>query len=475
MGPRVFPAPGNPALAVAVAMRRWIAWIPVCGALALSACGGGGASTGSAESSPNGVVTRQPAPGQAAKAPAPLIPQPVSMVNTNTGGDQAGRTIGATADGGYTVVWQTGESLSMQHYDSDGHAAGPETALQFVPGTPRSWVPAITSGSVAVLEDGSVVLAYPTMRSYDAPNAPIITTAGLYLQRFGRDGAQILPETEVLTIREGDPRRPTTVDTVQVLAMPGGGYLLGWGTFQTSATVGSLNSFTTQFFDSQNQRVGAPMGLDVRGATNVRGRIVADGLGGYTLHWSGLRPDFQPTGLNVAHYNSTQSALNVLSAWPGSALLLPLDDGRYLLFTSDAAGSASSQFLDSSGAAQGPATGVPVMPVLASLLADGTYVEAWPADAGGLAAQRFEVPRTPIGDVLALPADATQRHLLTALEDGGFATAWSAAGAAGDLDVYTQSFLEAPTRKACLAGAHGLRGQERKAYMARCVPGKGLQ
>lgn len=118
---------------------------------------------------------------------------------------------------------------------------------------------------------------------------------------------------------------------------------------------------------------------------------------------------------------------------------------------------------------------VAVMPVLAHLLANGTYVAAWSTDAGGLDAQRFDVQGTPIGGVLALPVDATKRHLITPLSDGGFAAAWTAAGASGDLDVYTQSFLEAPDRKSCLTGACGLRGQARKAFIANCLPGKGLR
>ena len=469
MDPRTFALSSNSSPGVAT--RRWRAWWALGTALALAGCGGGGGST-AADAPLNELVSRQAAREKATTAPTPLIAQPISLVNTNTGGDQDARAIGATADGGYTVVWRTGQNLAMRHYDSAGHAAGPETALQSVPGTPGSWSPGIAPGAVAVLEDGSVVLAYASMRSSGADNAPPISTAGLYLQRFGPDGAQIVPETEITSFIQGDPRRQTFYDTVQVLALPGGGYVLGWGTFTTSATVGWLTSFSTLYFDSHDQRAGAPVDLDTLGAHNVFARIVADGLGGYTVYWSGVRRDFTPTGLNVAHISQAQGTLQVLSGWPGSALLLPLEDGRYVLYTTDAAGSVAGVFLDSSGAAQAPAAPLPVMPVLASLLADGTYVEAWPAGTGGLAAQRFDIQGTPIGDVLALPADASQRRLMSALEDGGFATAWSATGSAGDLDVYTQAFLEPPGRKSCLGAARGLRGQVRKAFMEGCLPGK---
>jgi hypothetical protein len=440
----------------------------LCGTLVLAGCGGGGSSTGSAFT-PETLVARSSPPAQAATAPAALVPQPVSLVNTTTAGNQAGRAIGGTADGGYTVVWDG--SLSMRHYDSSGHAAGPQTALQFVAGTGGSSSSQVTSTSVAVLEDASVVVAYAMTRTFAPERAPTVTTAGLYLQRFGPDGAQIVPETQVYVLEIGDPRRPSTVQDVQALAMPGGGYVLGWTLSSVSATVGWLNAFTTQFFDARNQPVGASIGL---GGISMSASIVADGLGGYTLYWSGLRPDFQPTGLNVEHYDATQTKLSVLSAWPGSALLLPLDDGRYLLYTSSVATGRSRQLLDSSGAAQGPAMPVADMRVLAGLLADGSYVAAWPTDAGGLGAQRFDVQGTPMGGVLALPADATKRHLITPLSDGGFAVAWTAAGASGDLDVYTQTFVEAPDRKSCLRGARGLRGQARKAFIANCLPGKGL-
>lgn len=473
MNPLAFDFPGNSS--PRVAKSRWRAWLALGTVLLLAGCGGGGGSTTSADSPLNEVVARQAAPDNATKAPAPLIAQPISLVNTNTAGAQAAQAIGATADGGYTVLWHTGQNLAMRHYDSEGHAVGPEIPLQSVPGSPGGSSPGVAPGAVAVLEDGSVVLAYASIRSSGAENAPIVTTVGLYLQRFGPDGAQIVPETEISSFVEGDPRRPSYYDTVQLLAMPGGGYLLGWGTFTTSATVGFLTSFSTLYFDSHDQRAGAPVVLDTLGAHNVYARIVADGLGGYTVYWSGVRRDFTPTGLNVAHFSQTQASLQVLSGWAGSALLLPLEDGRYVLYTSDAAGSVAGVFLDSSGAPQGPASALPVMPVLATLLADGTYVEAWPASTGGLAAQRFDIQGMPIGDVLALPADATQRRLMAALADGGFATASSAIGSAGDLDVYTQAFVEPPTRKSCLAAARGMRGQVRKAFMAGCLPGKQWQ
>jgi hypothetical protein len=449
MNPRSFPLPipVNPAPGGPRHRRR--AWLALAATLVLAACGGGDTGTGSAVLTPDPVIAPPTAPSPAppdapGHASALLIPQPVSVVTTNTAGDQLDRAIGATADGGYTVLWKTDANLSMRHYDSKGLAAGPETPLQ-VTWVTQGFASNIRDGSVAVLEDGSVVLAY---WKWNNNAGPVVSSGGASMQRFGPDGAQTMLETTVVTFYSNDPRGGINIGDVQVLAMPGGGYLVGWETHQGDPRFGELRSFSTRFFDSLNRPVGPAIELDTGDAIYQVFRIAPDGLGGYTLYWHGVRPDqrLTPTGLNVTHYDQTQSALKVLSAGPGDALLLPLRDGRYLLYTSDAAGSATREFLDSQGAPQLPVTAAPAMPALAWVLADGTYMVAWPADPGGLTVQRFDDQGTAIADVLALPADATQSRFVTALEGGGFATAWSAASPAGDLDVYTQSFLQAPTR-----------------------------
>lgn len=450
---------------------RRVAW-RWCGAalliLGLAACGGGGGGgeAGSAALAPSAAKQMS----TAKKANPTLVAQPVSLVNTTTAGDQSLRAIGALSDGGYTVAWISGTTLSMQRYDSAGNKTGTETPIQLVVNPRDTASQVLAASSVAVLTDGTVVVAYAVRRTSLDPNTPNVSEDAVYMQRFDADGVQILPETLIASLVDTDPRRPTTFGSVQVVPMPDGGYVVGWGTFRTSATVGSVNTFSTERFNNQNQPVGGIVNIAPAGVSLAQYRIVADtdADGGYTLYWSGTGPDFQPTGLNVTHYDANQVATPILTGWMGNALLLALEDGRYVLYTSDAMGGVYSQFLDSAGAPVGEKTATPFMPVAAQLLADGSYVVFWTATSGGMTAQRYDANGQAMGDLLTLQTSGTQRQVV-GLADGGFAVAWTAQGA--DLDVYTQRFIEAAgsQRKACLDAAKGMKGQARKAFMTACL------
>jgi hypothetical protein len=175
----------------------------------------------------------------------------------------------------------------------------------------------------------------------------------------------------------------------------------------------------------------------------------------------------------VTHYDVNRTATQILTRWRWNALLVPMEHGRYVLYTRDTSGVVYRQFLDSAGAPAGEATQVLSMPVSAQLLADGTYVVFWAAESGGLTAQRYDANGKPIGDVLMIQASGSQ-WLTAALQEGGFAVAWSARGAGGNLDVYTQLFLDERAnnhRKACLDSAkvQGLKGQQRNGFVNACM------
>jgi hypothetical protein len=450
----------------------WNPFLAACIALGLVACGGGGGGSSDAASPILSLANTLNA--KPVFADPTLVGQEISLVNTTTVEDQQLRSIGSLTDGGYTVAWMSGTALYIQRYDSAGNKSGTETAIPVVLDSRDTASQIIASSSIAVLSDGTVVVAYSTFRSSADPYTPNATERGVYVQRFDASGVQILPETELAILIGGDPRRPTAFGNVQVLPMPDGGYVVGWGTFATSATVGSRNSFSTQRFDSQNQRVGGVVNIGTPGTISAQNRIVADANGGYTAYWSGLGADFLPTGLTVTHYDANQSATQILTAWPGTALLVPLEDGRGVLYTSDA-GSVYRQVLDSAGAPVGESTAVSSMPVSAQLLVDGSYVVFWQTN-GTITAQRFDSTGAAIGNVLTIESGGIV-PAITDLADGGFALAWSAPGPAGDLDVFTQRFIEVnpdqaalrAKRMACLASAKGITGQERKAFMNACM------
>jgi hypothetical protein len=428
--------------------------------IALTACGGGGGEPASATFEPSTAALS--APRKKADFSPTLIGQPVAVVNSTTAGDQEFRAIGALAGGGYAVAYNSGTTLHIQRYDSAGNASG---TVAFDPRDTRSQP--LAARSIAVLRDGSVVVAYATFRSIEEPMSPIVYEHGLYMQRFDANGVQTLPETQLASIVGGDPRRPTSFELVQVLPMPDGSYVVAWGTFSTSATVGYRTSFHTQRFDAQNQPVGGAVntGSTLNPTTY---QIVADTNGGYTAYLSGMADDFSPTGLMVTHFDANDKATPILTGWPGTALLLPLEDGRYVLYTSDAGG-VYRQILNSAGVPVGEKAALAVMPQSAQLLADGSYVVFW-ATTQDMTGQRFDPLGQPIGDLLTMQTAGAQPMTIP-LAEPGLAAAWSAPSASSDLDVYTQRFIEMAggQRKACLASARGLRGQARTAFMRDCL------
>jgi len=434
---------------------RWFAGMALVAVLA--ACGGGQSESAGSELSAARVK----------KADPTLAAQPISVVNTTAAGDQSLRTIGALADGSYTVAWISGSTLYMQRYDSAGNKSSTETVVPVVLDPRDSASQVLASSSMEVLTDGSVVVAYTTRRSTVDPSSPVVTEDGVYMQRFDANGVQVLPETQLVSRVENDPRRPTIFGATKVLAMADGGFVIGWGSFSTSATVGSRNSFFTRRFDSQSQAVGGAVDIGIGGTPLAQYQLTADANGGYTAYWFGTGPDLLPNGVTVTHYDANQMAAQILTSWSGSALLLPLEDGRYVLYTSDAG--AYRQMLDRAGNPVGGRTPVLSMPVSAQELVDGSYVVFW-STSGGTTAQRFDSSGAPMGDVLTIQTSGAQASVAALAEDG-FAAAWSADSAAGDLDVYTQRFIEVADnqRKACLKSAKGLKGQERKAFMGTCL------
>jgi hypothetical protein len=422
--------------------------ILACIVLALSACGGG-AGDGSLSAPPDQVLAR--------KVPRDrtLVPGEVSLVNATTAGQQVLRSIGATPDGGYTVAWVSNDNpLYLQRYDSAGQKLGGETLVSLV--APAN----LFITAVSVLADGGVVVAYRAQTSSLEPDGLVHTKSGIFIQRFDADGVQVQAETEVASrfevLNSGSPLLGNT----KTAALQDGGFVVAWTLSSVPAQSGSISTLYLQRYDSQGQPVGGTVTVGSFPALGYE--LTADAHGGFTLTLLQQLSTF-----SIIHYDANQVARQLAVPITSSALALPLE-GRYLLFASDSTG-AWQQMLDSSGNPSGPQTPISAVPDLATELADGTYMLFWAAN-GSVTAQRYDSSGASMGDLMTISIGAALPGV-TALLDGGFALAWTAATAPGDLDVYTQRFIEILNnqRKACLDSAKGLRGHERKAFMAACL------
>lgn len=453
--------------------------VATCMALGLVACGGGG-SSGDAT-----VRSAQALKAKAAVADPTLAAQAVSVANTTTAGDQVFRSIGALNDGGYTVAWiSDSTTLFIQRYDSAGSKVGGETAIAIsVAGSsgpcPSTCDPAAAIGqsSIAVLGDGSVVVAYEIDRVVGQVGAYTQVKQGIYIQRFDASGAQILAETEVFSTLALMNPRPTFLSDPTVRALADGGFVVAWNTRVPALTNLSTSQILKRRYESQAQPLGGTVTVGsflLLDWPNTGFNLVPDASGGYTLTVSSLDLAFNPI-VTAIHYDATDAAAQIVAPRSGSAVLLPLEGDRFVLFSSDSTG-ISRQFLDSAGNPVGDPLPVSSMPFAARELMDGSFVAFWNTG-GNITAQRFDSAGSPMGDLLPLQTSASAPGIAP-LIDGGFAAAWSAPGAAGNLDVFTQRFIEVVTRdqaalrarkKACLAAARGTGGQERKAFMGACL------
>ncbi|MDB5880926.1 MAG: uncharacterized protein JWP43_804 [Ramlibacter sp.] len=451
--------------------------------LMLAACGGGGDGSASSVASPAPAV--QALKGKPAASTPDLVPQPSSVVNTTIPGNQLIRSLGALDRGGYTVAWiSDGTGLFIQRYDSAGKKVGGETAVQLNVSGTAACTPgvcdaaaAIRDSSVAVLADGSVVVAYEIDRPAGQVGAFNQFKQGIYIQRFSADGVQLAGETTVFSRLELLNSRPEFLSVPTVRALTDGGFVVAWNTRVAQLTNASNSQLLSQRYDEHARPVGGTVTVGSFLLQDQSGRgftLTADASAGYTLTVSHLDLAFQPIA-SAIHYDADNTGTQIVAPRSGSVFLLPLQDDRFVLITTDSSGSFL-QFLDQAGKPVGAPTPVPPTPIEARELKDGSFVVFW-NPAANLVFQRFDRAGARIGNLQTI-ATKVSVAAAAALQDGGFALGWSGPGANIDLDVFTTQFIEAPgpdhgalraKRKACLDSAKGMKGQQRKAFVDSCL------
>jgi hypothetical protein len=376
-----------------------------------------------------------------------LLVQSPSLVNTTTAGQQVLRSVGAPANGGYTVAWISDNAqLFMQRYDNSGNKSGQETAIALSvvaePGECPSLTPdpaaVMRNASVAVLADGSVVVGYeldkpaPTVGSFCQANE------GIYIQRFDANGVQVLPETLVFSRIAAftDRNHPFMAGPI-VVPLSDGGFVVGWDA-ATGSSFGLAATYSTQRYNSQAQPVGAISSPGFVRSPSAAFSLAPDASGGYTLTFPSLDANGQSV-VSAIHYDATGTGTTIVASRPGAGLLLPLKGGGFVLFTSESSG-AFRQFLDSAGNPVGEPTGIASPPVTAAELSDGSFVVFTQAAGGGFTAQRFDAGGAALGDPVAVDAIVSTAGV-AALTDRSLGLAWTATPAGGDADVFTQRVL----------------------------------
>ncbi|WP_230531868.1 hypothetical protein [Microvirga roseola] len=151
-----------------------------------------------------------------------LSPTGETRVNSYLARNQWGSEVIALPDGGWLVVWQSGNQdgssygIYQQRFDSRGYALGPETQLNTYT-TNGQQVP-----SIALLADGGWVVAWQSWAQGGSGD-------GVYMQRYDDEGRpQLLDEAGLPMEVQISATSFRSQHSAQITAMPDGGWLVTW-------------------------------------------------------------------------------------------------------------------------------------------------------------------------------------------------------------------------------------------------------
>lgn len=362
-------------------------------------------------------------------------------VNTTIGGDQAARAVGALADGGYAVAWTgagDGSQVAVQRFDAAGAKVGAETTLALD-------LRQHPDAALAVLSDGSVVAAYTVSRSVPRDGSSM-EVSSVFAQRFDASGAPLGGAYEAGSLTHSSLAQDYRIAREPgFLTWPDGSWAVTWdvvdvrGGQETSVT-GALASF-----DSRGEPVGRGARLFGAGEPGAQASFATLPDGGLLFaeqYVAGGRSLVRFTPSDSMERTTTIASTADGQPLPAESILLALKEG-YLLWSADGA-APYLQLLDASGAAVSSATAAAHAPYQAQALTDGGFVLLWPTpgqDASGadLVAQRFDAAGAAVGGEQRVETNGGEA-LVTAPPGGGWALAWTATGADGSLDVFSQRF-----------------------------------
>lgn len=215
-----------------------------------------------------------------------------TQVNTTAYDSQMYPQIAGLPDGGWVVIWQTGDSqydVFQQAYNADGSKRGVETQVNTYKYEHQM------DGNIAVLADGGWVV---TWSSYAQDGY----TYGVYQQAFNADGTAKGVETHV----SGDTI--TNQVLAQVAALAGGGWVVTWHSDEQD---GSGMGLYQQAYNAD----GTANGGEARVNSYTEGdqasqKITALPDGGWVVTWTSLDQDGSGYGVyqRVFHLNASPQA-----------------------------------------------------------------------------------------------------------------------------------------------------------------------
>lgn len=446
--------------------------------LVLAACGGGQDAP-----DPPAADTRLMAPkGSAPGLPdAALVAGATALVNTVVSGEQTAWAIGALADGGYTIAWRSqGEPgnlpgpwrLHLQRFDAGGTKVGGEVPVPF----DSALHPA---PALAVLSDGSVLLAYAFANVVRVSSNELIVRKGISTERFDASGAAAGGAVEVAFVEYNEMANPSFADMREpaVVALGDAGYLVAWKHFRQEPPYPPSFEFFVRRYDGSGAALAGPRSIAVGGGGWGVQSVAFSALPDGSYLGALAQLDMGAQTMRFVPYDSAERTAPIPAAGgaplPAGASVLALRLGGYVLWSSGSASTA--RILDNDGALVAQP---PIHAGTGAALADGSFVVFWPDTAAAqgapnLVAQRHEPSGAPLGDQ-TLAGAVSGAPLIAPLADVAVALTWTAESTTSGKDVFTQLLQERELSKrervrACVAASKSLQGAEHRKFMSTCL------
>ena len=363
-------------------------------------------------------------------------------VNSYTMGDQGNPDFGALADGGFVGVWvsvdQDGSAggVYAQRYDATGASVGPEFRVNSHTEAYQSWP------SVAGLSDGGFLVAWNSL-GQDGSGF------GVYAQRFGADGLALGPEFRVNTYATNHQYYPDAA------ALADGGFVVCW---TSSAQDGSTAGIYGQRFGADGASVGPEFRANTHITHSQEfPTLTALAPGGFVIAWVSNGQDGGNGGIYAQRYDAAGAPTGLefrvntrTSGDQNEPAIQGLADGGFLVsWTShgqdgDLAGIFAQRFT-AAGAPTGPEFRVnthraedQTKSVIAAL-EDGGFVVSWQSwrqdgSLSGIYAQRYSARGEADGAEFRVNSYTQLNQLdaaITGLAGGGFVVGWTSAGPDG--------------------------------------------
>ncbi len=269
-------------------------------------------------------------------------------------------------------------------------------------------------------------------------DADFNTTAGRNLR------AQIYNADGIATGAELTLRTLNGLINPNVAGLANGNFVVTWQGFGT---------LVAQIFDTSGVALGAQFSIATGGGSSIgRPDIVALASGGFAVAWHDTRTtgaDVSRSGVHVRSFTETGAPVGadilVNTATAGNQLdpsISALANGGYVVTWTDngAPGSGASwlakaQIFDAAGVriggeiiVTGATTGVSAVETSVTTLANGNFAVAW-YGTDDHEIQVFTAGGVPVGSRIIVPNDLAGTQVgpsIAALDDGGFAIAWTA-------------------------------------------------